>query len=24
MTRYFTKEHEWIDISGDEGTVGIS
>ncbi len=24
MTRYFTKEHEWIDVSGDEGTVGIS
>jgi len=24
MTRYFTKEHEWIEIEGDVGTVGIS
>lgn len=24
MSRYFTKEHEWIDIAGDIGTVGIS
>lgn len=24
MTRYFTKDHEWIDVEGDEGTVGIT
>jgi glycine cleavage system H protein len=24
MTRYFTKEHEWIDVDGDTGTVGIT
>ena len=24
MSRYFTKAHEWIDVSGDEGTVGIT
>ena len=24
MTRYFTQEHEWIDVDGDIGTVGIS
>ena len=24
MARYFTKEHEWIDVDGDVGTVGIS
>lgn len=24
MSRYFTKEHEWIEIDGDIGTVGIS
>jgi glycine cleavage system H protein len=24
MSRYFTKDHEWIDVSGDVGTVGIS
>ena len=24
MSRYFTKEHEWIEIAGDVGTVGIS
>lgn len=24
MTRYFTDEHEWIDIDGDIGTVGIT
>jgi len=24
MSRYFTKEHEWIEIEGDVGTVGIS
>lgn len=24
MTRYFTKEHEWIDVAGDTGTVGIT
>lgn len=24
MSRYFTKEHEWIEVSGDEGTVGIT
>ena len=22
--RYFTKDHEWIDVDGDVGTVGIS
>lgn len=22
--RKYTKEHEWIDVSGDEGTVGIT
>ena len=22
--RYFTKDHEWIDVDGDTGTVGIS
>lgn len=22
--RYFTKEHEWIDVDGDAGTVGIT
>jgi glycine cleavage system H protein len=24
MTRYFTKDHEWIDVDGDTGTVGIT
>ena len=24
MTVYFTKEHEWIRIEGDTGTVGIT
>ena len=24
MPRYFTEEHEWIDVDGDTGTVGIS
>ena len=24
MSRYFTKEHEWIDVAGDIGTVGIT
>ena len=24
MPRYFTEEHEWIDVDGDVGTVGIS
>ena len=24
MTRYFTKDHEWIAVEGSEGTVGIS
>jgi len=24
MPRYFTRDHEWIDVSGDEGTVGIT
>jgi glycine cleavage system H protein len=24
MSRYFTKDHEWIDIDGDTGTVGIT
>ena len=24
MSRYFTKDHEWIEVSGDEGTVGIT
>ncbi|MET0589457.1 MAG: glycine cleavage system protein GcvH [Novosphingobium sp.] len=24
MTRYFTKDHEWIDVDGDSGTVGIT
>lgn len=24
MSRYFTKDHEWIEISGDVGTVGIT
>ncbi len=24
MTRYFTKEHEWIDVEGDTATVGIT
>jgi glycine cleavage system H protein len=24
MTRYFTQEHEWIDVDGDTGTVGIT
>jgi glycine cleavage system H protein len=22
--RYFTEDHEWIDVDGDTGTVGIS
>ncbi len=24
MTRYFTQEHEWIDVDGDVATVGIT
>ena len=24
MPRYYTEEHEWIDVDGDIGTVGIS
>ena len=24
MPRYFTQDHEWIDIDGDVGTVGIT
>lgn len=24
MSRYFSKEHEWIEVSGDVGTVGIT
>lgn len=24
MTRYFTKEHEWIAVEGDTATVGIT
>jgi glycine cleavage system H protein len=24
MSRYFTKDHEWIDVDGAEGTVGIT
>jgi glycine cleavage system H protein len=24
MARYFTDEHEWIDIDGDTATVGIT
>jgi glycine cleavage system H protein len=24
MSRYYTEDHEWIDVDGDIGTVGIS
>ena len=24
MSRYFTEDHDWIDVDGDIGTVGIS
>ena len=24
MSRYFTQDHEWIDVDGATGTVGIS
>ncbi len=24
MSRYFTEDHEWIDVDGEIGTVGIS
>ena len=24
MSRYFTQDHEWIDVDGEVGTVGIS
>ncbi len=24
MTRYFTKEHEWVEVDGSSGTVGIT
>lgn len=24
MTRYFTRDHEWIDIDGATGTVGVT
>ena len=23
MTKYFSKTHEWVDIDGDEATVGV-
>lgn len=23
-TRYFTKDHEWIEVDGDNGTVGVT
>ena len=24
MPRYYTQDHEWIDVDGDTGTVGIT
>jgi glycine cleavage system H protein len=24
VTRYFTKDHEWIEVEGDTGTVGVT
>lgn len=24
MTRYFSKDHEWIEVDGDTGTIGIT
>jgi len=24
MARYFTQEHEWIDVEGDTATIGIT
>lgn len=24
MTRYFSQDHEWIEVDGDTGTVGIT
>ena len=24
MARYFTEEHEWIDVDGDTATVGVT
>ena len=24
MSRFFTQDHEWVDVDGDIGTVGIS
>jgi glycine cleavage system H protein len=24
MTRYYTQDHEWIDVDGDSATVGIT
>jgi glycine cleavage system H protein len=24
MNRYFTKDHEWIEVNGDDATVGIT
>ncbi|MET1755676.1 glycine cleavage system protein GcvH [Novosphingobium sp. RD2P27] len=24
MTRYFSEEHEWIEVEGETGTVGIT
>ncbi len=24
MTRYFTKDHEWIDVDGSAATVGVT
>jgi glycine cleavage system H protein len=24
MSRYFTKDHEWIEVDGETGTVGIT
>ena len=24
MARYFTEEHEWLDVDGDNATVGIT
>lgn len=24
MTRFFTKDHEWIEVAGETGTVGIT
>lgn len=24
MARYFTEEHEWLDVEGDSATVGIT